>query len=367
MSASAGNPFTASFGVPSDDTYVGREAELAEFRRGLAERPGSTQRAIMVSGPRGVGKTTLITVMASHARNDGWITAQVTAGPSVAEHILDKATLSAEHLLPASQHRFLSGLSVAGFALQTHTIPPDTPSWWRRATKLLDVLEQHGSGLVIIIDEVHHSESDLRPVFQHYQELVNDRRNVAIVMAGLPSAVEGVLSEQSLTFVQRAHRQVLGPIDTESIRFAYEAAVSRSGKQIAGNVAELAAQLSEGYPYMYQLIGYLAWNASGESPAITEENVRAVVESARDLAGQNLYGLEIRSLTLRERAFLGAMLLDDGESSISDIAGRLGVTSNNANYYRSRLVARGLIEPASHGTVRYVSSYLRAYLDAHVA
>jgi len=305
--------------------------------------------------------------MTNHAADDGWITAQVTAGPGVAEHILDKATLAAEHLLPASQHRYLTGISIAGFALQTQMIPPDTPSWWRRATALLDILERRDSGLVVVIDEVHRSEADLRPLFQHYQELVNDRRNVAVVMAGLPSAVEGVLSERSLTFVQRAHRQSLGPIDTESIRLAYQAAITQSGKQIAEDVAALAAQLSEGYPYMYQLIGYLAWQASGQSRSITEEHLHMVLDTARDLAGRNLYGIEVRALTHRERAFLGAMLRDDGVSTISAIAGRLGITGNNANYYRHRLVARGLIEPATHGSVRFVSSYLRAYLDAHMA
>jgi hypothetical protein len=58
VATSQPNPFTASFGVPSDVTYVGREAELSEFGQGLDDRPGSTYRAIMVSGPRGAGNTT---------------------------------------------------------------------------------------------------------------------------------------------------------------------------------------------------------------------------------------------------------------------------------------------------------------------
>jgi hypothetical protein len=363
VAAASNNPFTASFGVPSGDTYVGRDAELAEFRQGLADRPGSTYRAIMVSGPRGMGKTTLVSVMAEHAMAEGWIAASVTAGPGVAERILDKATLAAEHLLPPAQHRVLTGLSVAGFTLQSQVLPSDTPSWWRRTTTLLNILDQHGSGLVVAIDEVHRAEAELRPLFQQYQELVNDRRNVALVMAGLPGAVEGVLSEHALTFVQRAHRQNLGPINQQSIAAAYREAVAESGKRIDGPASSLAAALSEGYPYMYQLIGYFAWQAAGDSPTISDQHVRSALGPARDLAGRNLYEVELRSLSRREHEFLGAMLADDDSSAVSDIARRLGTTANNANYYRGRLAARGLIQPSGRGTVRFASSYLRAYLE----
>ena len=80
--------------------------------------------------------------------------------------------------------------------------------------------------------------------------------------------------------------------------------------------------------------------------------------------GKNLYESEVRSLTLRERSFLAAMLLDEEASAVSTIAERLETTGNNANYYRAKLIARGLIEPATRGTVRLASSYLRAYLEA---
>jgi len=360
------NPFTASFGVPSAITYVGRQRELTEFLQGLAEYPGSTQRAITIAGPRGVGKTSLLTVMMDHAKQEGWITTSVTAGPGVAERILDKAALQAETLLEPEPRRRLTGISLAGFSLQSQTIPKDTPSWWRRVNSLLDVLEAHDSGLVIAIDEIHRNETELRPLFQQYQELVNDRRNIAIVMAGLPDAVDSVLSEYALTFVQRAWRQTLGAVNLDLIEQAYINAISQSGKHISADVARYAAQQSEGFPYLYQLIGYFAWRAAEASAEITLPDIKAAIPLAQATAGQNLYGLEVGALSPRERQFLDALADTSGTATIKDIAAKLGITENNAYYYRNRLAARGLVQPIAPGGMRFTSLALRDYLRNQV-
>jgi len=354
------NPFTASFGVPNDLTFVGRQRELSEFLEGLDEQPGSTHRAITVAGPRGVGKTSLLTVLADHARATGWITASVTAGPGAAERILDKAQLAAESLLDPEPRRRLTGISVAGFSLQSQAFPPDTPSWWRRINKLLDVLEENGSGLVIAVDEVHRDEQELRPLFQQYQELVNDRRNIAIIMAGLPDAVDGILTEYSLTFVQRAFHQTLGPIDLDLIKDAYLSAFAASGKSISPDAAETAAQLSEGHPYLYQLIGYYTWRAATNGSA-TMTDVAAALSPAKATAGRNLYGMEVIGLTPRERDFLDALLSKDS-ATISEIAAQMSTSTNNAYYYRNRLVNKGLVVSRARGSVELASAYLRDYL-----
>ena len=360
------NPFTASFGVPSAATYVGREEELAQFRQGLDDRPGSINRAILISGPRGVGKTSLQVEMLGRAKQAGWVTSAVTAGPGLAERILDKATLAAEHLLPPEPKRLLTGISVAGFGLTSDAVPATSPSWWRRISRLLDVLEEHGTGLVIAIDEVHREEAELRPLFQQYQELVNERRNVAIVLAGLPDATEGLLTEYALTFVQRARRMVLGRIPLPQLTETYLAAIQSEGKGIDAVTAMHAARESEGFPYLFQLVGYFSWQLASAEPKVTSANVDAAIPLATELAGQNLYELEMRGLTSREREFLTALLADGEPSQVSAIAQRLKTSTNNVNYYRARLIARGLVEPAGRGRLRLASGFLRRYLAEHL-
>ena len=356
------NPFSASFGLPDPGTLISRDAQVDEFIQGLADRPGSTYRSILISGTRGVGKTTLMTVMADRARQIGWVTASVTTGPGLAERILDKATLAAEHLLPPEPRRLLTGIALGGFALTSAALPAKAPTWWRRISQLLDILEANETGLMIAIDEVHRREPDLQLLLQQYQELVNERRNLSIVMTGLPEAVEAILTKSTLTFVQRAHRQHLGAIPHEQMTAAYIKAVSEGGKRIKPDVARRAASETQGLPYLFQLVGYFAWQESGDRTDITISNIAAALPLAHNLAERNLYELEISALTPREREFLQAMLIDDDNSRVSDLAQRLQITSTNASFYRSQLVARGLIQPAGRGFVRFSSRLLRKYL-----
>ena len=56
------------------------------------------------------------------------------------------------------------------------------------------------------------------------------------------------------------------------------------------------------------------------------------------------------------------MAVDDGPSRISDIAERLGVDSNYATKYRSRLLAAELIVAPARGYIDFELPYMRTYL-----
>ena len=58
---------------------------------------------------------------------------------------------------------------------------------------LLDVVERHGTGVLLTVDEVHRgAAAELRALAATYQHLVREERDVALVVAGLPSGVEGL-------------------------------------------------------------------------------------------------------------------------------------------------------------------------------
>ena len=64
---------------------------------------------------------------------------------------------------------------------------------------LCDKLAEKDKGALILIDEVR-TPVAMREVAASYQELVGDRKNIAIAMAGLPHAVPSVLNDSVLTF-----------------------------------------------------------------------------------------------------------------------------------------------------------------------
>ncbi|MDN5794791.1 MAG: ATP-binding protein [Intrasporangium sp.] len=67
------NPFTPTFGT-SPPLLVGRDGDLEDFLEGLRGGPGAPERATLVTGLRGTGKTVMLNAYEdpSPARRVGW-------------------------------------------------------------------------------------------------------------------------------------------------------------------------------------------------------------------------------------------------------------------------------------------------------
>jgi Mn-dependent DtxR family transcriptional regulator len=57
------------------------------------------------------------------------------------------------------------------------------------------------------------------------------------------------------------------------------------------------------------------------------------------------------------------MLPDKQVREVRDIRQRMGVNSNTASTYRSRLLASGLIQDAGRGRIRYTLPFIRDFLN----
>ncbi len=63
-----------------------------------------------------------------------------------------------------------------------------------------------------------------------------------------------------------------------------------------------------------------------------------------------------------EREFLAAMLGDERESALGDVASRMGVDGNNASQIRERLIERGVIGARGRGKVGFDMPMLKEYM-----
>ena len=70
-----------------------------------------------------------------------------------------------------------------------------------------------------------------------------------------------------------------------------------------------------------------------------------------------------RELSSGARRFLAAMLPGKRESSLADVARRMGVGSNYASQYKRRLLDQGVVGEPSRGWVRFGMPALREYLE----
>lgn len=361
------NPFRPTAGS-TPPLLVGRDDVLQEFGDSLDDGPGSPARLALFTGPRGIGKTVMLSEVDGLALERGWVRLAETATPGMVRRLQHATTHALHELNPATApSRRVSGvtLPVVGGGLTMSMPPAEVVEWRAELGRLLDVLEANGTGLLVTVDEVHAgARDDLRDLAATVQHLVREDREVSLAMAGLPAAVSDLLNDDVLTFLRRASRFELGDVDLDHVADALRRTITDSGGAIEDAALEEAATATGGYPFMIQLVGYHVWRTARTSP-IDLADVRAGVAAARTRLGSLVHETSLADLSEVDRTYLVAMAQDEGDSSTGEVARRLGVTPSYASTYRARLIAAGVIEPTGYGRVDFTIPYLREYLREH--
>lgn len=349
----AENPFTPVFGkVPP--YFAGRERVMSDIITALEHPQNSPDRCSIFVGARGTGKTALLTYFAHEAESRGWISANVTASTGMLDDILQCATREAAHLVGRKPSRKLTGVSVAPLGGIEWENVPGTPANWRtHVDQLLDQLTQKGVGLLITVDEVDPSLEEMVQLVTTYQHFVREDRDVVLLMAGLPHRVSALLNGSSTSFLRRAAQHNLGPIPQYEVEQAFKLTVAEGGRAIDEDAAQLAVQAIDGFPFMFQLVGYRSWNASADSEKLTKSAVEQGVRLAKEELEDRVFGATLAELSPGDIAFLAAMASLPQPTRQADIRKKLGKSSSHVSIYKRRLLEAGVIEEPRRGTLAF--------------
>lgn len=362
--AIAANPFTPSFGkVPA--ILAGRGALIHSMEQALLSE-NDPNLCSLFSGPRGVGKTVLLSHLATSASSMGWVCANVTARPGMLEDIIERATEAADEFVKQRNNstRRLTSVSIPSlFGATWEYRDPSTGNWRTRMNKLLDKLAEHGIGLLITIDEIDPSLEELVDFSATYQHFVREDRRVALFMAGLPAQVSQLLSDKSVSFLRRASQHIIGLISDHDVRDAFAQTIQEAGKSIDAEALDIAVGATGGFAYMMQLVGFRTWASSGDEKTIRAAHANRGAELAKCDFVNGVVKKTCQELSDGDIAFLEAMLPDAGNpSSIADVAARMGKTPNYARVYRTRLLEQGVIATPRRGYVAFEMPLLYEYL-----
>ena len=358
------NPFTPTFGV-TPPVLVGRQSIIREADEAITDGPGAPGRAMLITGARGTGKTVTLNAIEDQARNHGWIVITEDARPGLLERLFSVLAHQIETLNGATRTR-LTGLSLpgglGGFTIDTAARYPYTPGVRELLVNLTDAAAG-GGGVMITIDEIHASSlEDLRQFAGIAQHMVREGRSFAFAGAGLPASISDVLNDSVLTYLRRADRHHLGPMNKLDAADAISIPIEQRGRSIEPAALEAAVDASEGYPFFLQLVGHRMWRYAGDSATITAMHANRAIPEASTRLGDLVHAPAVQALSPTDRRYLQAMAGDDGVSTSADIAARLGMTPQNVGQYRARLIDEGMIEPAGHGLVRFTAPLLREYI-----
>ncbi len=125
----------------------------------------------------------------------------------------------------------------------------------------------------------------------------------------------------------------------------------RSYKNVLGiddKTAREMADLTNGYAYAYQVLGYLYWEKIIDNNTATELN--DIIDEYDSTLSEYVYEKIWFELPETESKIV-ALLVKNGQSKIKDIREKLSLSDPQMSVYRDRLKRRGIIDTSKYGSI----------------
>ncbi len=361
------NPFTPVVGkVPLH--MAGREAIIADVETALSGTGNDPAIISLLVGPRGTGKTALLSYFADAAEASGWISARVTCVKGMLDDILIRAQRSSRHLVDVQPARKLKGASIGDLlSLELEDSPQELSNWRSKMDDILDALAERGTGLLVTVDEVNPNIEEMTTLVAGFQHFLDEGKKVALIMAGLPYGVSSLLSGRSTSFLRRAARYELRALSDFEVEEALIRTMRDGGKSFEPDALEAAVKATEGFPFMLQLVGYRTWRMAGDSDVVRLVDVNDAASVARKELEQRVYEAVWFELSDADKSFLLAMTEDSGTTRQADLVGRLGKPSGHVSRYKKRMLQQGVIQERSRGVLEFCLPGFKEYFMDRIA
>ena len=326
------NPFTLSFGKKPTQ-FISRITQTNEIIENFQASDPSNQ-IYMLTGVRGSGKTVLMTTIANSMReDDNWIVLELNPERDLLQSLAAKL-----YSIPQMHALFMKArldVSALGIGVSIENAVPVTDI--EHALEImLDEIKKAKKRLLITVDEVTNS-AHIRVFASAFQIFLRRDCPVFLLMTGLYENLYDLQNDKSLTFLYRAPKMVLEPLNFTAVKRRYMDIFSLEGKQ-----AEQMAMLTKGYPFAFQVLGYLYW----------EKRDRMTIEDMMPEYDQYLeeyvYSKIWSELSELDRRIVNEMAVS-GETKIKNIRERLGMKSEQFSVYRERLKRKGVVSSEQYG------------------
>lgn len=360
------NPFVPTFGV-SPPLLAGRDKVIGRLEQALQSGPTHPDYTLLLTGPRGSGKTVMLNSVEAVAQERGWSVVSVSASSGT---FRDELMALVTGILPDESSGFrvasVQVFGVGGAVERRHSPPSAVPPLVRVALgAAADAVTDQDSGLLVTVDELQAGDAmEMREFATALQHVTRrELKPVAFVGAALPTVEDTLLTDPGMTFFQRCARARLERLSPADAARAIEGPILDNGGWIAADALDLAVRTASGYPFMVQLVGFHAWDICDDpATGITRKHVQAGVVEASAVLIDQIVRPVWNTLSEVDRAFLVAMSRDDGPSHVGDIARRLDRDRNYVNHYRRRLLDAEAVTAEGRGRLGFAHHVMRSWL-----
>jgi DNA-binding SARP family transcriptional activator/tetratricopeptide (TPR) repeat protein len=316
-----------------DRSPIGRDREMAVVEQALIDSGLGRSRTVLLSGPAGIGKSSLLSVASETAREMGFRVAHGTSAPvegawpyaPVVEALADLCRRHPTLLDGLADHhrdeidRALSGLEIEWNGASSHQ------RLFVAAAELLR-LASATHGLLLTIDDIHDADDASLRLIHFLARSTRDDR-VCIVLALRPMPVPDTVAETRRSLLERhgAVELVLGPLLADEV----EVLVRRYVPDPSSDLLERIDAIGRGVPFAVNELARRVSDEPGWAMALDTQMIAGISPATRDI--------------LQRVAVVGVNFDTDEFVALS------GLPELAAFDYLDLALAASVIEPASSG------------------
>ena len=340
------NPYNLIFGkVPGQ--MVARYSQYNEvFDTFTSDFPA--QQVYMITGVRGTGKTVFMTTIAEALRNTtGWIVIELNSSGEILKELAAKM-YNAKGLSRIFDSAGIN-LSFWGIGINIKKTEPITDIG-TAVERMLEKLKKDNKRVLITIDEVSNTR-EMRYFAGEFQILVRRDLPVYLLMTGLYENINKLQNEDNLTFLSRAPRISLNALNLVRISDSYEKQL-----QLDRETAMSLARSSKEYSFAFQVIGYFAYENSGDYQAALPDIKQYLSEYVYDKIWMEVSGKEKEILII---------IAEQSENRVKELKECLNMKHGEFSIYRDRLIKKGILDGSKRGFLSFTLPYFDEYIKDH--
>lgn len=329
------NPFAINFGkLPTQyiDRAILTDGILDELLADDAQNP-----CFMLTGTRGTGKTvTMTTIERRLSSYDNWIIIRLNPVRDMLAGLVAKLYDSREYIT-----KFIDtsvNLSKFGIGIGVSSKSPvaDIES---ALEIILKEVKRQKKKVLVTIDEVSNTQY-MKEFASSFQILLREDLPIYLIMAGLHENIRNLEDESNLTFLYRAPKYEMEPLNLTLIADRYMKILN-----VSQEAAMDMAIMTKGYPFAYQALGKYLFEDEKH-----EMNTDVLIKVDEALS-HYVYSKIWSELSRKDKWYM-SFIVQQKSMSTAELLEMSGQKKNEFSQYRARLRDKGLIN-VSHGEVSF--------------
>ena len=346
MHAITTNPFDISFGKTPEESISRLLITKEVTDTFLADTV--TSQVYIITGVRGSGKTVFMNSIANafESRKE-WIVVRLNPERDLLNSLCSK--LSSEESVADMIRDAGINLSAFGLRVEVKNSPPvmDVETALER---ILKQIRRRHKRVLVTIDEVT-ANQHIREFCGAFQLLVGQELPIYLLMTGLFENIDDLQNEKSLTFLYRAPKIRMTPLNLGVIADRY-AAIFGLSRDRALDMADM----TRGYPFAFQALGYSYWNHESDEESVYSEY--------RQLLDEFIYDKIWSELSAKDKQIANG-IAHCASGCLKDINQYLGLKPGEINQYRKRLIRKGLVDGSERGRLSFTLPLFEDYVADH--